>query len=307
MRILVTGAAGYIGSVLCTKLRAAGHEVCGVDIGWFGIPDESWCRRGDIREIQNIRLEVDAVIHLAAVSNDPMCELNGRLAWEVNVLGTSQLLNASALSGVKRFIYASSGSVYGVCDWPRVTELAPLNPISDYNKTKLVAERIVWNDANDMQVHIVRPATVCGYSPRMRLDTVVNRYTIQAMKDGVIEVWGGEQVRPHIHIDDMTDLYLWLLNHDDCEIWNAGFENLTLTELAEHVSDLTGARIVHKPSNDPRSYRLDSSRLLKAGFQPKKGVFEAVRELIEKIEIGELKDEPKHYNLQVLRGLQKAA
>ena len=306
MRVLVTGAFGYIGTVLVPKLKAAGHQLHGCDIGWFGV-NGPWSWRGEIRNVGYMRGDIDTVIHLAAVANDPTCELDGRLAWEVNALGTMQVARAAAEAGVRQFIYASSGSVYGVSDLPMVTEDAPLVPISDYNKTKAVAERCVLSYANRMAVHIVRPATVCGYSPRMRLDVVVNRYVMQALKDGVIEVWGGEQTRPHIHIDDMTDLYVWLLEHGGkfgTAIWNAGFENLSLDDLAQMIANETGARIVHKPSNDPRSYRLDSTRLLQAGFEPKKGVRDAIREVAEKIKSGELQDESRHYNLKVMRGLQ---
>ena len=307
MKILVTGAFGYVGSLLVPKLLHEGFEVDALDADWFGYQPSYHYNirvvRDDIRTMRELpRKNYGAVIHLAAVANDPCCELDGRLAWEVNALGTARVLEMAKNAGVSQFIYASSGSVYGVCDWPNVTEEAPLDPISDYNKTKLCAERIALSYSGDMRIQIIRPATVCGYAPRQRLDVVVNMLTMQALTRGEITVLGGDQVRPNIHIEDMTDLYVFMLRNPRLTgIWNAGFENLPVREIALMVAAETGARIVTQESNDPRSYRMDSSKLIDAGFRPKLGVSHAIADIVAAVANGKLRDEDRHYNLRVMK------
>jgi nucleoside-diphosphate-sugar epimerase len=210
-----------------------------------------------------------------------------------------QLADKARRLGIRRFIYASSGSVYGIKEEPQVTEDLELKPISEYNKTKMVAERVLLSYADDMSVQIIRPATVCGYSPRMRLDVSVNMLTMQALSKGQITVFGGAQIRPNIHIDDITDVYLHLIDHPEVTgIYNAGFENISIMDIAQRVADNVPVEIVVTPSNDPRSYRVNSDKLLATGFKPKKTVNDAVREIIEKYRAGELKDEEHFYNLK---------
>lgn len=304
MRILVTGACGYKGSVLVPKLLARGHEVIALDIMWFGnflAPHEALTIvRGDVREPKAIDLRgVDTIVHLASVANDPCGDLDPKLTWEISALATMRLADKAVRAGVPRFIYASSGSVYGVKEEAQVTEELELEPISEYNKTKMVAERVLLSYRDDLVVQIVRPATVCGYSPRMRLDVSVNLLTMQALTAGRITVFGGAQVRPNIHIDDVADLYLFLLDHPEHRgIYNAGFENLSIMEIAKQVSEQIPAEIVTTPSNDPRSYRINSDKLFKTGFSPKKTVADAIREIVVKFQRGELKDSDRHYNLR---------
>ena len=201
--------------------------------------------------------------------------------------------------GIKRFIYASSGSVYGIKDEPQVTEDLELTPISEYNKTKMVGERVLLSYAGEMAVQIVRPATVCGYSPRMRLDVSVNMLTMQALTREHITVFGGQQTRPNIHIDDITDLYLFMLDHPEhCGIYNAGFENISILDIAERVVEHAPAKITVTESNDPRSYRVNSDKLLAAGFKPKKTVNDAIKEIVHKFRTGELKDDDRFHNLK---------
>jgi nucleoside-diphosphate-sugar epimerase len=201
--------------------------------------------------------------------------------------------------GIKRFIYASSGSVYGVKEELQVTEDLELKPISEYNKTKMVAERVLLSYQNDMVVQIIRPATVCGYSPRMRLDVSVNLLTMQALSKGKITVFGGDQIRPNIHIDDITDLYLHLIDHPEVTgVYNAGFENISIMDIAKLVIKYVPVEIAVTPSNDPRSYRVNSDKLLATGFKPKKTVEDAVREIIEKYRSGVLKDDEHFHNLK---------
>lgn len=304
MKVLVTGGCGYKGHVLIPKLLARGYEVIALDVQWFGNflkPDPKLkVVKGDVRDIDSIPLDgIDAIIHLSSIANDPCGDLDPKLTWEVSALATMQLADKAARKGIKRFIYASSGSVYGIKDEPQVTEDLELKPISEYNKTKMVAERVLLSYQDNMSVQIIRPATVCGYSPRMRLDVSVNMLTMQALSKGKITVFGGMQTRPNIHIDDITDIYLHLIDHPEVTgIYNAGFENISILDIAKLVTKYIPVEIVVTESNDPRSYRVNSDKLLATGFKPKKSVEDAVREIIEKYRAGVLKDEEHFYNLK---------
>ena len=304
MKILVTGACGYKGTVLVPKLLAAGHEVVALDIMWFGNFLKPHSRlqviKADVRDVEAIDLKgIEAIVHLSSVANDPCGDLDPKLTWEISCLATMQLADKALRHGVKRFVYASSGSVYGIKDEDQVTEDLELKPISEYNKTKMVAERVLLSYANDMVVQIVRPATVCGYSPRMRLDVSVNMLTMQALTREEITVLGGKQTRPNIHIDDITDLYIFMLQHPEHRgIYNAGFENLSIAAIADLVTEHAPAKVVVKESNDPRSYRMNSDRLLATGFRPKKTVNDAVKELVHKYRVGELTDDERFNNLK---------
>jgi nucleoside-diphosphate-sugar epimerase len=304
MKIFVTGACGYKGTVLVPKLLARGESVVALDSMWFGNylkPHPNLTvTKGDVRDSKSVSLDgIDAIIHLASVANDPCGDLDPKLTWEVSALATMTLADRAARKGIKRFIYASSGSVYGVKEEEQVTEDLELDPISEYNKTKMVAERILLSYADDMIVQIVRPATVCGWSPRMRLDVSVNMLTMQALTNGKITVFGGTQVRPNIHIQDITDLYVFLLDRPDVRgIYNAGFENLSIMQIAERVTSTIRAEITVTPSNDPRSYRVNSDKLLSTGFSPGKTVDDAIDEIVAKYQSGELRDEEKYHNLK---------
>jgi nucleoside-diphosphate-sugar epimerase len=304
MRILVTGACGYKGTVLVPKLLAAGHEVVALDIMWFGnfLPTHPQLTviEGDVRDIDAIDLTgIDSIVHLSSVANDPCGDLDPKLTWEISALATMQLADKAARKGVRQFVYASSGSVYGVKDEDQVTEDLELKPISEYNKTKMVGERVLLSYANDMVVQIIRPATVCGYSPRMRLDVSVNMLTMQALTRRKITVFGGAQTRPNIHIDDITDVYLFMLDHPEhTGVYNAGFENMSILDIAERVTHHAEAEVVVTESNDPRSYRVNSDKLLATGFRPKKTVEDAIREVAEKYRSGVLKDDDHFHNLK---------
>lgn len=304
MRILVTGACGYKGTVLVPKLLQSGHDVIALDTQWFGnfLPQHANLRvlKQDVRATNNINLTgVDAIIHLASIANDPCGDLNPKLTWEVSALATMQLADRAKREGVKHFIYASSGSVYGIKDEDQVTEDLTLEPISEYNKTKMVSERVLLSYASDMVVQVVRPATVCGLSPRMRLDVSVNMLAVQALENKKITVFGGNQTRPNIHIDDITDLYVFLLENPQVTgIFNAGFENISILDIAKHVNDYVDAEIIVTPSNDPRSYRINSDKLLATGFKPKKSVKIAIEEIIAAWNDGKLANESRFHNLR---------
>ena len=302
--ILVTGGCGYKGSVLVPKLLAAGYHVTVLDCQWFGnyLPEHQHCTvlKQSVLGIDNIDLtDIDAIIHLSSIANDPCGELNPKLTWEVSALATMQLIDKARRHHVKQFIYASSGSVYGIKDEEKVIEDLELKPISEYNKTKMVAERVLLSYQDSMAVQIVRPATVCGVSPRMRLDVSVNLLTMQALTTGKINVFGGNQIRPNIHIDDICDVYLFLLENPTITgIYNAGFENMSILNIAESVVKKLDATINIVPSNDPRSYRVDSSKLLDVGFKPNKTVDDAINDIITSFQNGILKDLPQWHNLK---------
>jgi len=271
---------------------------------WFGnelLPHSALeVIKGDVRNIEEVNLDsIDAIIHLSSVANDPCGDLEPKLTWEISCLATMQLADRAKRKGITRFIYASSGSVYGIKEEAQVTEDLELLPISEYNKTKMCGERILLSYEQDMVVQIVRPATVCGFSPRMRLDVSVNMLTMQALRKGKITVFGGGQIRPNIHIDDITDFYIFLLDHPEhVGIYNAGFENTSIQDIARTVAKHVAAEIVVTPSNDPRSYRLNSDRLLATGFVPKKTVEDAIKEIVGMYRQGVVRDEDRWYNLK---------
>ena len=314
MNLLVTGGCGYKGTVLIPLLLADGHSVTSIDTQWFGnaLPEHPRLTnlKLDVRETDQIPLDgIDAVIHLANIANDPAVELNPTLSWEVNVLAGQQLADRAVRAGVKQFLYASSGSVYGVKDEPNVTEDLKLVPISVYNKTKMVAERVFLSYADQMQVHCIRPATVCGLSPRMRLDVSVNMLTYQALKNGKITVFGGEQTRPNIHIQDLANVYRHFLDNPKIPsgCYNAGFENIKIREIAERVQKQTGAEIVITESNDPRSYRQDSSKLLATGFKPQFSVQDAIEQITKAYRNDDLPDGEHCYTVKWMKHLQLEA
>ena len=295
-----------MGSVLVPKLLAAGHHIRVLDVQWFGNYLEKHphlkVTQGDIRDQKFPLGATDVIIHLAAVANDPTGELDPQLTWEITALATAQLAARAAAEGVKHFIYASSGSVYGVSEALDVAEDAPLVPLSEYNKSKAVAERVVLSYADKMAVQILRPATVCGVSPRMRLDVMVNSLTMQALTNGLMKFNGGNQYRPNVHIDDMVGAYLWFLDRPlFTGIYNVGFENLQIKKIAYLVGQKVNARSQAMPTNDKRSYRINSSKLLATGFRPKKTIVDAISEIVEKFNAGQLKDTDECYNLRVMK------
>jgi nucleoside-diphosphate-sugar epimerase len=307
MRILVTGGCGYTGSKLTQALLArADCHVTVLDAMWFGNYLAPHSRlvfiEQDIRQIDTVDLSrFDIVFHLANIANDPAVELNPHASWEVNVLATMRLADRAARQGVKQFVFASSGSVYGLSREARVTEEAALCPISEYNKTKMVAERVLLSYAGSMITTIIRPATVCGPSPRMRLDLTVNLLTLQALSKGAMTVFGGSQIRPNIHIDDLVNVYLFALDRRLPGVYNAGFENLSVLEIAQRIAARVPAQVTTVPSNDARSYRQCSDRLVAAGFTPARNVATAVDELAAVYASGQLRDEPWTHNVSWMK------
>ena len=287
MKILLTGGSGYIGTKLIPRLIKNNHHVINLDTQWFGHYLKKHPRLKNYKmnysDIAKIKEKnIDLAIHLASVANDPMAEIDKNLSWETSALNTMKLLEHLKKIKTKRFIYASSGSVYGIKNEKKVGENLELDPISLYNKVKMVTERVILSYQKNFDIFIVRPATVCGFSSRMRLDVAVNALTFSALKDKVINVHGGQQIRPNIHIDDMCKLYEFFIktNKKNVGIYNAGFENLSIIDIARQIKKEIPCKInIIKSTNDPRSYRLDSSKIIKLGFAPEKKIVDAVTEL----------------------------
>lgn len=315
-RICIIGGAGYKGTVLVNYLLQEGWWIDVIDTCWFGdyLPQGAYRETGQLRVIKaDLRGYDDfrgkaygAVIHLANIANDPCGELDAKLTWEVNVLETVFLCEKLIKAGIKRLIFASSASVYGIKDNKPVKEDADMAPVSDYNKSKMCAERVLQSYQGRLNVQIVRPATICGYSPRMRLDVVVNALTIQALTKGYIEVQTPDLMRPHCHILDAARLYEWLLlNPDNRGPYNAGFVNQTIIQTAQIIGKLVGCEVrvaKHVPNKyDKRSYCVDSNLLLGLGFKPLYKINDAVADIVQAYRDGRLKDEQKHYNLAHMR------
>lgn len=324
--VFVTGGAGYVGAVLVPKLLAAGHKVKVYDLmiyGDKGLPKHENLQvfKGDIRDTDYFKKCIqgcDSIIHLACISNDPSFELNEGLSKSINFDCFEPMVVATKEAGVRRFIYASTSSVYGVSDAPEVTEDHPLVPITDYNKYKGLTEPLLLKHlSKDFECVVVRPATICGYSPRTRLDLSVNILTNHAVNKRKITVFGGPQKRPNIHIEDITDLYMQLLDTPvdliQGETFNAGFQNRTLADLALIVKDvveqempeLKPIEIVTTSSDDLRSYHVSSEKIAKKlGYRPKYTIEDAVRGLCKAFKAGKLPnsfDDPSYYNVKVIK------
>tara|TARA_A100001388_G_scaffold38090_1_gene24080 strand:+ start:156 stop:1097 length:942 start_codon:yes stop_codon:yes gene_type:complete len=308
LKILITGGCGYKGSVIIPLLLKNGHKILNIDTQWFGNNLPSHKNLTNIKcDIRNINHDlfrgINTVIHLANIANDPAVDLNPTLSWEVNVLSSKLIADNAIKAGVNQIIYASSGSVYGIKEEEHVTEDLDLVPISVYNKTKMIAERVFISYADKLKIHCIRPATVCGLSPRMRLDVSVNLLTFQALKNKKITVFGGSQTRPNIHIKDMAKVYLHFLENDNIPsgFYNAGFENISILDIAKLIQSKIDCEIEIKDSKDPRSYRLDSTKLIKTGFSQENSIENAINELIVEYEKGSLKDREEFYTVKWMK------
>ena len=324
-QVLVTGGAGYVGSVLVPALLERGYQVKVLD--WFIYGEDVFesvknhpgleLFKGDIRDrkiVAKALLNCDAVIHLACISNDPSFELDPELGKSINYDAFIPLVDLSKAVGIKRFIYASSSSVYGIKEEEKVTENLSLEPLTDYSKYKAMCEEVLMNKREPgFVVLTLRPATVCGYSPRLRLDLSVNILTNHAVTNRQIKVFGGTQMRPNLHVLDMVSVYLQALEWEDKaidgKIYNVGYQNYSIMEIAEMVKAEVGSdvEIVTTPTNDLRSYRV-SSELIKRelGFSAQYTVQDAVKGLVDAFEKGLVPDsmtDQRYYNIKVMQHL----
>jgi len=330
-KIAVIGGAGYVGAVLVPQLLQQGYAVRVFDLYIYGdepmagVKDHPKLEQihGDVRDQDAVRKAVagcDALIHLACISNDPSVELDPGLSHSVNFESFEPLVKIAKEAGVKRFIFASSGSVYGVSESPNVTEEHPLVPVSLYNKYKAMCEPVLLKEKSPTFVPvIVRPATLCGYSPRQRLDLTVNILTNHAVNNGKITVFGGEQMRPNLHLQDMCDLYSLLLKLPDekiaGEIFNAGYQNYTVAETARLIRGVVmkempekgEIEIITTPSDDIRSYRVSSEKIKnKLGFTPKYTIEDGARDLIKAFKAGKLPNsmtDTKYSNIKTMKAV----
>ena len=322
-KIFITGGAGYVGAVLTPYLLEKGYEVTVLDLMIYGdevLPNHKNLRviKGDIRDVTLLKKEMidhDVVIHLACISNDPSFELNPDLGKSINLDAFSPLVEIAKKSNVKRFIYASSSSVYGIKSELNVHENMELEPLTDYSKFKAECEKILFKSfSKDFTPIVIRPATVCGYSPRQRLDVVVNILTNLAYHKKEITVLGGEQLRPNIHIFDMARAYDFLINANKesvtGKIFNAGYENQTVNHLASLVKKVVGedVQIKHLKSNDNRSYHISSKKIEKElGFKTVKTIEDAIIDLKNAFDKKMLENtliDEKYFNIKRMNNLK---
>ena len=321
--IFITGGAGYVGAVLVPRLIAKGYKVTVLDLMIYGknvLPAHSNLDiiKGDIRDTDLLENSIpghDSLIHLACISNDPSFELNPDLGKSINLDAFRPLVKISKDASIKRFIYASSSSVYGIKKEADVHEEMILEPLTDYSRFKADCEKILSEYQSDNFTTVtIRPATVCGYSPRQRLDVVVNILTNLAFHKREISVFGGKQLRPNIHILDMVEAYITLLESSKKKIagkvFNAGYENQSVMELAETVKSVVGSdvNLVHTPSDDNRSYHISSEKIKKElGFIPSHTIREAIEGLCEAFSKGLLPDSlnnEMYFNIKRMQNLE---
>jgi nucleoside-diphosphate-sugar epimerase len=330
-KVLVTGGAGYKGCVLVPMLLDAGYTVVVYDLMMFGVEglprhERLEVVRGDIRDDAHYRsclAGVETVLHMACISNDPSFELNPDLSRSINYDCFEPIVIASKEAGVKRFIYVSSSSVYGVSDAPEVTEEHPLVPLTDYNRYKGLCEPLLLkHQSSGFTTVILRPATVCGYSPRMRFDLTVNILTNHAVNRGLITVFGGAQKRPNIHIDDVCELYVRMLEYPDSmvagEIFNVGYQNHTVADLALLVKEVVEQEFEERPpvriesqaTNDNRSYHVSSRKIEeRLGYRPRRTLQDAVRDLCSAFKKGLFPDsmtDDRYVNVRTVKSLSLA-
>jgi len=323
MKIFLIGGGGYVGSALVPKLINLGYEVTVYDLFIYGKEvleknSNLTLIEGDIRDINLLSKSLknhDSIIHLACISNDPSFELNPKLGKSINLDCFRPLVEVAVKENIKRFIYASSSSVYGIKKEKNVTETLTLEPLTDYSKFKVECEKILSEFTSDeFETVIIRPATVCGYAKRQRLDVVVNILTNLAFNKRKIKVFGGNQLRPNIHIQDMANIYIEVLKAEkklvNGEIFNAGYDNFTVSDIALTVKEVIGSDIEIEtlPTDDNRSYHVSSEKIKKTlNFTPKYTIKDAIRDLKKAFDEKKLPDSlenSKYFNIKKMQEIK---
>lgn len=300
--ILIIGGAGYVGTELCNFLVQKKYNIKCLDTFWFKSELNKKIKKikVDIRERKFDSFKnVDVVINLAYLSNDPLCEINARDTWEIGPLSNYYILEACLKHKVKKYIFASSGSIYGLKKEKKVIENLGLDPITDYNKSKMICEKVILSYKDRIKTVILRPATVCGFSKRLRLDVVLNIFSYQAFFKKKITIFGGNQIRPLLHIKDMVYAYEYFIKKNITGIFNIGFENIKISEIAKEVKKIIPCKIVSLKSNDPRSYRMNSDKLIRTGFKSRHNFKDAIMDLKNSFENG-FKVSGENWNLNWL-------
>ena len=300
--ILIIGGGGYVGTELIEYLSKKKYKITCLDTFWFSSSLDKKVKKIklDIREnIFNSFKNKDVVINLAYLSNDPLCEINARDTWEIGPLANYYILEACLKYKVKKYIFASSGSIYGLKKEKKVTEELGLDPITDYNKSKMICEKVILSYKDKIKSVILRPATVCGFSKRLRLDVVLNIFSYQAFFKKKITIFGGKQIRPLLHIKDMIYCYEYFIKKNITGIFNVGFENVKILDIAKEVQKIIPCDIISLKSNDPRSYRMNSDKLINTGFKPKHNFRDAISDLKDNFTNGFIPSE-ENWNLNWL-------
>ena len=307
-KILITGGGGYVGTLLVQELLKKNYKITVVDTFWFGnylLKNKNLkILKKNILDLKNSDFKrIDCVIHLASIANDNAADIDQKFAWETSCLGTKIICDLAKNNSIKKFIYASSGSVYGIKKEKQVTESLSCEPVSVYNKSKMVAERIVLSYKENFQTIIVRPSTLYGYSPRMRLDLTINILCYHAFKFNKVTIFGGKQWRPYLHIKDMVNFYLHCLKRKNMRgIYNISQGNLTLDQTAEKIKVfMPKCKIVHTKSNDIRSYRLNSDRAIKSGFTFATNINDEIQNLLKLLKSKKIESRPNNFSINWLK------
>ena len=320
-RVLIFGGGGFVGTVLSQRLASIGHDVRVLDTFWFGdfIPDHGRLTkvRGDMRDgalVDNLLEGVDTVIQLACLSNDPTSDLDAGLTKAINLDAVAETIHRAKAKGVGRFIYASSASVYGVREETNITEEMRLEPITLYSQYKADIEKILFDAASDSFTAVaVRNSTVCGFSPRMRLDVILPIFVMHALKRGVISIEGGTQLRPLIHMDDLLDLYVLMLDAPreaiQQQAFNISSDNYKVLDVARMVQAHLPCELTIMPFTDPRSYHVNTDKACRIlGYSTKRSIESAIAEIVAGFERGAIdQNDSRSYNIKHMKELIETA
>jgi nucleoside-diphosphate-sugar epimerase len=312
LKILITGGAGYLGSILTRKLLAKGYHVRVLDDLWYGNESIQECIQNenfeliqdDLRNLTTtVRAlkDIEGVIHLASIVGMPASSIEPRTSEEINYLATKNIAELCTLHNIPTYVFASTCSVYGSQPNKIITEKSDVAPMDFYAKQKYLSERAI-NWLNRAPT-ILRFGTLFGYSHRMRFDLVINLFIAQALIENKITVYGGGQYRPFLHVQDAAESLIFAIENDLTGTYNVVSENLTILDAAKRISNLTGCEVVVSNENeDKRNYQVSGDKIRKMGFSPRLVIEDAFYEIKEKITQGKITDykDLKYNNYKLL-------